>query len=154
MSNNLLMFYLFFEASLIPMYYLIVTWGSRERRLHAAYMYFFYTLLGSIFLITGILLVFLTTKTLTTPLLYYTRIDVYAQRVIWILLFVGFAIKVPLPPFHTWLPEAHVEAPTAGSVILAGVLLKVGTFGMYKFIVPVVPNACAYFSSVIFVVSV
>lgn len=135
-SLNLLLFYVFFEISLIPMFLLILIWGSRQRKVHAAYLFFFYTAAGSFFLLLGLLYLYFSTNTLFIPTLLACSLDYQTQFVIWSLFFVGFAFKVPLVPLHTWLPEAHVEAPTVGSIILAGLLLKVGTFGMLRFMFP------------------
>lgn len=140
-SLNLLFFFIFFEVSLVPMFLLILLWGSRQRKVHAAYSFFFYTAFGSVFLLTGLLYTYKLTQTLYIPNLAYTNIPLYEQHILWLLFFIGFAVKVPLVPFHTWLPEAHVEAPTPGSIILAGLLLKVGTFGMLRFMFPMLNGA-------------
>jgi len=142
-SQNLLLFYIFFEITLIPMFLMIILWGSRQRKVHAMYVFFFYTVCGSILLLTGILLLYNFTGTLLLPILNrFSFTGIYGYS-LWALFFVGFAVKVPLVPFHTWLPEAHVEAPTGGSIILAGLLLKVGTYGMLRFMIPML-NSSVY----------
>lgn len=135
-SQNLLFFYVFFEITLIPMFLMIILWGSRQRKIHAMYVFFFYTVCGSILLLIGLLLLYNYTGTFLLPILNrFSFSGVYGYS-LWALFFLGFAVKVPLVPFHTWLPEAHVEAPTGGSIILAGLLLKVGTYGMLRFMLP------------------
>lgn len=149
-SLNLISFYIFFEITLVPMLLLILIWGSRQRKLHAAFLFFFYTALGSIFLLFGILWLYFLTNTIFLPNLSYLYIDLVNQKILWILFFLGFAAKVPLIPLHTWLPEAHVEAPTPGSIILAGLLLKIGTFGMLKFMFPLLNLATTFFKPLAF----
>ena len=136
-SLNMLVFYAMFEFTLIPMFLLILLWGSRQRKLHAMYMFFFYTVVGSIFLLGGLLLFhFLTGSFIITSINFVILTANFFAFLVWTCFFLGFAFKVPIVPFHTWLPEAHVEAPTVGSMILAGLLLKVGTFGMLRFMFP------------------
>jgi proton-translocating NADH-quinone oxidoreductase chain M len=141
MSTNLLSFFFFFESTLIPMYFIISLWGSRERKIHASYYFFIYTAWGSVFIFAAILILYSLYGTLDIKILSNIKIEYKWQLFIFILLFIGFAIKIPIPPFHIWLPEAHVEASTAGSVILAGVLLKLGTFGILRFVLPICPAA-------------
>jgi proton-translocating NADH-quinone oxidoreductase chain M len=153
--SDLILFYICFEAVLIPMYLMIGTWGSRERRIHANYQFFLYTLCGSIFMLTSILLIHVFTGTTNLFLLTnYSWITFYGnnqiiQLIIWIGFFIGFAIKVPMMPFHLWLPEAHVEAPTGGSVLLAGLLLKLGGYGFIKIILLCLPYSNFFFTSAI-----
>ena len=150
-SLDLFLFYIFWEVMLVPMYFLIGIWGG-PRKLYAAIKFFLYTLVGSVLLLLGFLaLYFLNANpaygsgelTFNLLELYKMAPRLPADYQLWIFLalFVGFAIKVPMFPFHTWLPDAHVEAPTAGSVILAGVLLKMGTYGFVRFNLPLVPQA-------------
>lgn len=139
-TNILLHFYIFFESVLIPMYFLLGIWGLRPRKIHAAYQFFLYTFAGSLFMLLAILYLEnlgLKEGFLTISSLNYLFLDLnwFESRVLWLCFFIAFAIKVPMVPFHIWLPEAHVEAPTAGSVILAGLLLKYGTFGFYKVLI-------------------
>ncbi len=148
-SLDMFLFYLFWEVMLVPMYFLIGIWGG-ARRLYAAIKFFLYTLVGSVVMLLGILALYFHSKTLpafaatgTFDVTEWYRMGVPADLQFWVFLafFLGFAIKVPMFPFHTWLPDAHVEAPTAGSVILAGVLLKMGTYGFIRFSLPLLPEA-------------
>lgn len=151
---DLLLFYVFFESVLIPMFLIIGIWGARERKIHAAFQFFFYTLLGSVFMLLGILLIYSTTGSTDYELLLSAEFSTNRQLLIWLSFFASFAVKVPMVPVHIWLPEAHVEAPTAGSVILAGILLKLGTYGFLRFSIPLFPEASIYFTPLIFVMSV
>ncbi len=143
---DLLLFYLFWEAMLIPMYLLIGVWGG-ERRVYAAVKFFLFTMAGSVFMLLAILAAYFAHHTQTgsysfdLAALLQTRFPVAMELWLFVAFFVAFAIKIPLFPFHTWLPDAHVEAPTAGSVILAGVLLKMGTYGILRFAMPLFPHA-------------
>jgi len=147
-SLDLFVFYVFWEAMLIPMYFLIGVWGG-ERRIYAAVKFFLYTMLGSLLMLVAIIFLAVAhrneTGTLTFDLmeLYRTHLTTTQEVLLFSAYALAFAIKVPLFPFHTWLPDAHVEAPTAGSVILAGVLLKMGTYGYVRFCLPLFPHATA-----------
>lgn len=121
---DLLLFYINFETVLIPMFFLIAFWGGRNRKIHAAYQFFLYTLLGSLFLLLSIALIFIEIGTCNYHILSITPISTYYQNILWVSFFLSFAIKIPMFPMHIWLPEAHSEAPTAASVILAAILLK------------------------------
>jgi NADH-quinone oxidoreductase subunit M len=153
MANDMFLFFVFWEAMLVPMYLLIGIWGG-PRKLYAAIKFFLYTLFGSVLMLLGILFLYFHHHTLTgvytfyLPDLYATAPKIGGHAAIWLFFafFLGFAIKVPMFPFHTWLPDAHVEAPTAGSVILAGVMLKMGTYGLVRFAFPLFPEAAAYFA--------
>ena len=125
---DLILFYVFFESVLIPMFIIIGVWGSRERRIRAAYMFFLYTLLGSVLMLLAILYIYYSAGTTDYQILLTTQFDPQVQKLLWLAFFASFAVKVPMLPVHIWLPEAHVEAPTAGSVILAGILLKLGSY--------------------------
>ena len=152
-SLDFFLFYIFWEVMLIPMYFIIGVWGG-ERRVYAAVKFFIYTLLGSVLMLLGILALYFHHGSVTGTYTFDVRLlqvmgswsDWFGlQYWVWLAFFVGFAIKVPMFPFHTWLPDAHVEAPTAGSVILAGVLLKMGTYGFLRFSLPIMPEATRHF---------
>ena len=151
---DLLLFYVFFESVLIPMFVIIGVWGSRERKIRAAYQFFLYTLLGSVFMLLAILLIYFQTGTTDLEILYCSHFSETRQLFLWFAFFASFAVKVPMVPVHIWLPEAHVEAPTAGSVILAGILLKLGTYGFLRFSLPLFPFATFYFTPLIYTLSV
>lgn len=152
---DLLLFYVFFEAVLIPMYLIIGIWGG-ERRIYAAYKFFLYTLAGSVLFLLAVLYLYFSfgTTDITVLLQEAGQLKTYEQKWLWIALFASFAVKVPMWPFHTWLPDAHVQAPTAGSVILAGILLKMGAYGFLRFSLPMLPDASAYFADFVFILSV
>jgi NADH-quinone oxidoreductase subunit M len=158
-SFDFFLFYVFWEVMLVPMYFLIGIWGDKNR-LYAAIKFFLYTLFGSVLMLLGIIALYLhsgaTTGNYTFNILEYYRLDIPADMQWWIFLafFLGFAIKVPMFPFHTWLPDAHVQAPTAGSVILAGVLLKMGTYGFVRLSLPILPDATRQFVPMIAVLSI
>ena len=146
---DILVFYVFFEAILIPMYLVIGVWGSRERKNWAAYLLFFYTLCGSLLLLLGILYIYKITGTFNIEfLLSYNFTDI-EQFFLFLAFFLSFASKIPMFPLHIWLPEAHVEAPTVGSVLLAGILLKLGVYGFIRFSLPLFPVASLYFTPII-----
>ena len=151
------LFYLFFEGILIPMYLIIGIWGG-ARRIYASFKFFLYTLIGSVLFLVAILVLYLHTGTTEIPAiaarLKEAGLDPTTQRLLWLAMFASFAVKVPMWPFHTWLPDAHVEAPTAGSVLLAGVLLKLGGYGFLRFSVPMLPEASAYFAPLVFTLSI
>ena len=151
---DLFLFYIFFEAILIPMYLLIGIWGSRERKIRAVYLFFFYTLCGSIMMLIGILYIYSVVGTLNLEYLLsyqFTRIE---QILLWLCFFLSFASKIPMFPLHIWLPEAHVEAPTVGSVLLAGILLKLGVYGFLRFSITLFPEASLFFSPLVYLLSV
>nr|QWK45003.1 NADH dehydrogenase subunit 4 [Analipus japonicus] len=151
---DLLFFYIFFEAVLIPMFLVIGIYGSRERKIRAAYMLFIYTLLGSLFMLIGVLYIYLFAGSTHFEVLNMIGFSPYTQRWLWLAFFASFAAKVPMLPVHIWLPEAHVEAPTAGSVILAGILLKLGSYGFLRFSLGLFPLASIYFTPLVFSLSV
>jgi proton-translocating NADH-quinone oxidoreductase chain M len=129
---------------------IIGVWGSRERKIRAAYMFFLYTLLGSVLMLLAILWIYFHAGTTDYQILLTTEFDEDVQKLLWLAFFASFASKVPMVPVHIWLPEAHVEAPTAGSVILAGILLKLGTYGFLRFSMPLFPYATNYFTPLVY----
>nr|YP_009829248.1 NADH dehydrogenase subunit 4 [Codium fragile]QJC59766.1 NADH dehydrogenase subunit 4 [Codium fragile] len=150
---DVLMFYMLFESILIPMFLVIGIWGSRERKMLASYYFFLYTLLGSVVMLLSILYIYGQVGTTDYEILLTFMFSDFEQKVLWITFFLAFAAKVPMIPVHLWLPEAHVEAPTAGSVILAGVLLKLGTYGFIRFSLPLFPQASFYFAPLVYTMS-
>jgi len=159
MSLDFLLFFLFWEVMLVPMYFLIGIWGSANR-LYSAIKFFLYTLVGSVVMLLGILALYFYNHSLTGVYTFdvtaFHKLAVPFNMQWWIFLafFLGFAIKVPMFPFHTWLPDAHTDAPTAGSVILAAVLLKMGTYGFLRFSLPILPDASRHFVPMIIVLSI
>src|ERR1700733_4000105 len=150
---DLIVFYMFFEGVLIPMFLIIGVWGG-PRRVYAAFKFFLFTLLGSVLMLLAILAIYFATGTtdITEALAY--NFPPNLQIWLWLAFFASFAVKVPMWPVHTWLPDAHVEAPTAGSVILAGVLLKMGGYGFIRFSLPMFPDASATFAPMVYTLSV
>ena len=152
-SLDMLMFYLFFEGVLIPMFLIIGVWGGAER-VYAAFKFFLYTLLGSVLMLVCMLVMYHQTGTTDIPVLAEFNFAPALQFWLFLGFFASFAVKVPMWPVHTWLPDAHVQAPTAGSMILAGVLLKMGGYGFIRFSLPMFPDASDLFAPMIFVLSV
>ncbi len=150
---DFIVFYIFFEAVLIPMFLIIGVWGG-PRRVYAAFKFFLYTLLGSVLMLLAIIAMYIQAGTTDIPALMRHVFDAGLQNWLWLAFFASFAVKVPMWPVHTWLPDAHVEAPTAGSVILAGVLLKMGAYGFLRFSLPMLPEASAFFTPMVFTLSV
>ncbi|PJI38063.1 NADH-quinone oxidoreductase subunit M [Ferrovibrio sp.] len=151
---DLVLFYLMFEAGLIPMFLIIGIWGGK-RRIYASFKFFLYTLLGSVLLLLALLYMYFTAGTTDIPSLMKAGLfSAQAQTWLWLAFFASFAVKMPMWPVHTWLPDAHVEAPTAGSVILAAVLLKMGGYGFLRFSLPMFPIASEYFAPFVFALSV
>ena len=151
---DILLFYIFFEAILIPMYLIIGVWGSRERKIRAVYLFFFYTLLGSLCMLIGLLYIYSITGTLNFEYLISYPFSFNEQYWLWLAFFFSFSSKIPMFPFHIWLPEAHVEAPTVGSVLLAGILLKLGVYGFLRFSLTLFPDASLYFSPLVYLLSI
>ena len=150
---DFVVFYMFFEGVLIPMYLIIGVWGG-PRRVYASVKFFLYTLTGSVLMLLALLAMWFQAGTTDITVLMHTPFPVDMQMWLFLAFFASFAVKVPMWPVHTWLPDAHVEAPTAGSVILAGVLLKMGAYGFLRFSVPMLPQASAHFAPMIFTLSV
>jgi NADH-quinone oxidoreductase subunit M len=150
---DMVVFYIFFEFGLVPMFLIIGIWGG-ARRVYAAFKFFLYTLLGSVLMLAAILWMIGTSGTASIPELMQYAFSPEAQTWLWLAFFASFAVKMPMWPVHTWLPDAHVEAPTAGSVILAGILLKLGGYGFMRFSLPMFPDASELFTPLIFALSV
>jgi len=151
-SLDLIIFYLFFEGGLIPMFLIIGIWGG-ERRVYSAFKFFLFTLLGSILMLIAIIAIYWTAGTTDVTKLYDLGIDLKYQNLLWLAFFSSFAVKTPMWPVHTWLPDAHVEAPTAGSVILAAILLKLAGYGFIRFSIGLFPNASDFFTPLIYFLS-
>jgi NADH-quinone oxidoreductase subunit M len=150
---DFVLFYVFFEAVLIPMFLIIGIWGGGNR-VYAAFKFFLYTLAGSVLMLIALLTIYFEADSSDIPTLLRHTFDPDLQRWLWLAFFASFAVKVPMWPVHTWLPDAHVEAPTAGSVILAGVLLKMGAYGFLRFSVPMLPFATEFFTPLIYTLSI
>ncbi len=150
---DLLLFYFFFEGGLIPMFLIIGIWGGK-RRIYATFKFFLYTLAGSVLMMLAIMAMYWQAGTTDIAVLLKHGFPSGMQYWLWIAFFASFAVKMPMWPVHTWLPDAHVEAPTAGSVILAGILLKMGGYGLLRFSLPMFPEASAYFAPFVFTLSV
>lgn len=147
------LFYVFFEGLLIPMFLIIGVWGG-PRRVYSAYKFFLYTLLGSVLMLLAVLWLAMNVGTDMTEIAAKADIPMSAQKWLWLAFFASFAVKMPMWPVHTWLPDAHVEAPTAGSIILAGVLLKMGGYGFLRFSLPMFPEASQFFAPMVFGLSI
>jgi NADH-quinone oxidoreductase subunit M len=152
-SLDLVVFYLFFEAGLIPMFLIIGVWGG-PRRVYSAFKFFLFTLLGSVLMLVAIIAIYWITGTTDITEIYKIQIPVEYQNLLWLAFFSSFAVKMPMWPVHTWLPDAHVEAPTAGSVILAAILLKMAGYGFLRFSIPMFPLASEYFTPLIYTLSI
>jgi NADH-quinone oxidoreductase subunit M len=152
-SLDFVLFYLFFEGGLIPMFLIIGIWGGGNR-IYATFKFFLYTLLGSVLMLLAIMAMFFEAGTTDIPTLIAHGFDPSLQTWLWLAFLASFAVKVPMWPVHTWLPDAHVEAPTAGSVVLAAILLKMGAYGFLRFSIPMLPDATVFFTPLIFTLSV
>jgi|TARA_B100002051_G_scaffold271419_1_gene306118 NADH-quinone oxidoreductase subunit M len=151
-SLDLVIFYLFFEGGLIPMFLIIGIWGG-ERKVYSAFKFFLYTLLGSVLMLVAIIVIYLTSGTTDIIKLYEIGINANFQNLLWLAFFSSFAVKTPMWPVHTWLPDAHVEAPTAGSVLLAAILLKMAGYGFIRFSIGLFPIASEFFTPLIYFLS-
>lgn len=150
---DLVMFYIFFEGVLIPMFFIIGVWGG-DNRVYAAFKLFLYTLLGSVLMLLAFMMIYLHAGTTDITSLMTMDLPIEWQNYVWLAFFASFAVKVPMWPVHTWLPDAHVQAPTAGSVILAGILLKMGAYGFIRLSMPILPHATLYFTPMVYALSV
>ena len=151
-SLDLIVFYLFFEGGLIPMFLIIGIWGG-DRRVYSAFKFFLFTLLGSVLMLIAIIFIYLMTDTTDFNELYEMGINVKYQNLLWLAFFTSFAVKTPMWPFHTWLPDAHVEAPTAGSVLLAAIILKMAGYGFIRFSLGLFPVASDFFAPLVYFLS-
>jgi NADH-quinone oxidoreductase subunit M len=151
-AQDFILFYLMWEAMLIPMFFIIGLWGG-ENRVYATIKFFLYTFLGSVLMLVAGLYMYHVSGTFSLPLWAQFDFPLGAQNLLFLAFFAAFAVKIPMFPFHTWLPDAHVQAPTAGSVVLAGILLKMGGYGFLRFNLPMLPDASAYFAPAIFTLS-
>ena len=151
-SLDLIIFYLFFEGGLIPMFLIIGIWGG-DRRVYSAFKFFLFTLLGSVLMLIAIIFIYLMTDTTDFNELYEMGINVKYQNLLWLAFFTSFAVKTPMWPFHTWLPDAHVEAPTAGSVLLAAIILKMAGYGFIRFSLGLFPVASDFFAPLVYFLS-
>jgi NADH-quinone oxidoreductase subunit M len=150
---DMVLFYIFFEAGLIPMFLIIGIWGGGQR-VYASFKFFLYTLIGSVLMLVAMITMYFIAGTTDIPTLISYSFDPHLQLWLWLAFFASFAVKVPMWPVHTWLPDAHVQAPTAGSVILAGVLLKMGGYGFLRFSIPMFPEGSEFFAPLVFALSV
>lgn len=154
-ATDIILFFIFFESVLIPMFLIIGIWGA-EDRVYAAFKFFLYTFFGSVFMLISFIFIYYHAET-TDIFELYDILPTYTlevQKWLWLGMFISFAVKVPMWPLHTWLPDAHVQAPTAGSVILAGVLLKLGGYGFLRFSLPMLPDASKYFADMVMILSI
>ena len=152
-ARDLLLFYLSFEAVVIPMFIIVGLWGSRLRRIGAAFRFFLYTLVGSLLMLVALIYLYLSVGSLHLSALDGLVLDPSLEILLWLAFFASFATKIPMIPLHVWLPEAHVEAPTAGSVLLAGILLKLGGYGFFRFSLPLFPVASCRLAPLVFLLS-
>jgi NADH-quinone oxidoreductase subunit M len=152
-SLDLVLFYFFFEAVLIPMFLIIGIWGG-VRRIYATFKFFLFTLIGSVLMLVAFVVMYYDAGTTNMLTLNNASFSFEAQRLLWLCLFAAFAVKIPMWPVHTWLPDAHVEAPTGGSMILAGILLKLGGYGMLRLLLPILPDASHYFAPLVYALSI
>ena len=151
---DLLLFYVFFESVLIPLFLIVGIWGASEARIRASFLLFLYTLFGSLFMLLAIMVIYYNMGTTDFELIALQEISLESQKLLWLAFFISFAIKTPLWPFHGWLFRAHAEAPLAGSIVLAAIILKLATYGYLRILLPIFPDATSYFSPLIQTIAV
>lgn len=151
---DLLLFYVFFESVLVPLFLIVGIWGGSETRIRASFLLFLYTLFGSLFMLLSFLVIIYNVGTSDLQMISLADISFDSQKILWLGIFLSFAIKTPLVPFHMWLPRAHVEAPLAGSIVLAGLILKLAVYGFLRILIPLLPEATEYFSPLVQTIAV
>ncbi len=151
---DLLLFYVFFESVLVPLFLIVGIWGASETRIRASFLLFLYTLFGSLFMLLAFLVIIYNVGTSDLQMISLADISFESQKILWLAIFLSFAIKTPLVPFHMWLPRAHVEAPLAGSIVLAGLILKLAVYGFLRILIPLLPEATSYFSPLVQTIAV
>jgi len=151
---DLLLFYVFFESVLVPLFLIVGIWGASETRIRASFLLFLYTLFGSLFMLLAFLVIIYNVGTSDLLMISLADISFESQKILWLAIFLSFAIKTPLIPFHMWLPRAHVEAPLAGSIVLAGLILKLAVYGFLRILIPLLPEATSYFSPLVQTIAV
>jgi NADH-ubiquinone oxidoreductase chain 4 len=151
---DLMLFYIFFESVLIPLFLIVGIWGGSEARVRASFLLFLYTLAGSLFMLLAIMVIYYNVGSTDFTMISLSDISLDGQKLLWLALFLSMAVKTPLAPFHMWLPRAHAEAPLAGSIILAGLILKLATYGYLRILINFMPDATAYFSPLVQTIAV
>lgn len=151
---DLLLFYVFFESVLVPLFLIVGIWGASETRIRASFLLFLYTLFGSLFMLLAFLVIMYNVGTSDLQMISLADISFDSQKILWLAIFLSFAIKTPLVPFHIWLPRRHVEAPLAGSIVLAGLILKLAVYGFLRILIPLLPEATSYFSPLVQTIAV
>jgi NADH-ubiquinone oxidoreductase chain 4 len=151
---DILLFYVFFESVLIPLFLIVGIWGGSATRVRAAFLLFLYTLFGSLFMLLAFLVIYYNVGSTDFQVVSLSEINLESQKLLWLAVFISMAIKTPLLPFHVWLPRAHAEAPLAGSVILAGLILKLATYGYMRILIQFLPDATSYFSPLVQTIAV
>ena len=151
---DLMLFYIFFESVLIPLFLIVGIWGGSDTRIRAAFLLFLYTLGGSLFMLLAIMVIYYNVGSTDFTMISLSDISLDSQKLLWLAFFLSFAIKTPLVPFHMWLPRAHAEAPLAGSILLAGLILKLATYGYLRVLINFMPDATSYFSPLVQTIAV
>ena len=151
---DLMLFYIFFESVLIPLFLIVGIWGGSETRIRASFLLFLYTLAGSLFMLLAIMVIYYNIGSTDFTMISLSDISLDSQKLLWLAFFLSFAVKTPLVPFHMWLPRAHAEAPLAGSILLAGLILKLATYGYLRILINFMPDATSYFSPLVQTIAV